>query len=212
MSQKVEGCLFQLKQQSNAELPKDDWKSLWDGWLLSSTRSGIQNLYYRCGLSMASPILVSTVFWSILTNFYLKPPNPKTTTDWNPSLWSTSVVVYRCALPSPSMQGHTMQLQHWAIAGWGLVARTRRLRGNRLHYWMVAMNRELRCCNNWSGQRLAWGDGNVDRCTQCHQARFNLKFRQRGKTIRRELMLHSHHELLVVLLLMLLVLLVLLAL
>ena len=39
-------------------------------------------------------------------------------------------------------------LGNWAIAGWGLVARTRRLRGNRLHYWMVAMNRELRYCNN----------------------------------------------------------------
>ena len=119
----------------------------------------------------------------LLTNFLPIFTTPKTTTDWNPSLSSTSVVVYRCALPSPSMQGHTMQLHHWAIAGWGLVARTRRLRGNRLHYWMVAMNRELRYCNNWSGQRLpglAWGDGNVDRCTQCHQARFNLKFRQRG--------------------------------
>ena len=133
MSQKVEGCLLQLKgkHHSNAKLPKDKY--------IGNHSCPPPGVVYR--------ICITDVGcrWQVL---FLCQPSFGQFLDWNPSLSSTSVVLYRCALPSPSMQGHTIQLHHWAIAGWGLVARTRRLRGNRLHYWMVAMNRELRYCNN----------------------------------------------------------------
>ena len=148
VSQKVEGCLLQLKgkHHSNAQLPKDIYIGNHCEMADSCPPPGV--VYRICirdvGCRWQVHFLCQPSFDQFLPIFSA----PKTTTDWNPLLSSTSAVEYRGALPSPSMQGHTMQLHHWAIAGWGLVARTRRLRGNRLHYWMVAMNRELRYCNN----------------------------------------------------------------